>query len=203
MQLYATPLSHFSRKVRLLLDHYELDYEFVHVGNVADAKPATFHGNPVMKVPVLVDDGRWLIESDHIAAYIVRKHDPEDRYRVLATDADTLNLRAVLNAMMAEEVKLILAERTGLATSPHAFFAKAREAIGNGLAWLNDRAEQFNPANPGYREFHLVCLWDHLRHYELFPLDYPRLAAIATELGEHARVDYSSPARSLERCGNR
>lgn len=199
MQLFATPLSHYSRKVRLLLDHYGIDYEFMHIGNVASAKPEVFRGNPVMKVPVLVDGSTWLIESDHIAAYIVRRHDPEDRYRVLAADADTLNLHAVLNAIMAEEVKLILAERTGLDTRPHAFFDKARRSVGQGLEWIEAHARCFNAARYGYREFHLVCLWDHLQHYELFPLRYPKLAAIVAELNANELVARSSPANSLAR----
>lgn len=200
MQLYATPLSHFSRKVRLLLDHYGLDYTFVDIGQVAEANTAMFAGNPVMKVPVLRDGETWLIESDHIAAYLARTYDPADRFRVLTTDANTLNMRAVLNGIMAEEVKLILAERTGLDTRPHAFFAKARSAVQNGLRWLNDRGDAFNIAQPGYLEFHLVCLWDHLEHYSLVALhEYSRLKAAVTAINHNETVKMSSPANSLAR----
>lgn len=71
MQLFATPLSHFSRKVRLLLDHYDIEYEFVDVGNVANAELSVFDGNPLMRVPVLKDGALWLIESDHIEFHLV------------------------------------------------------------------------------------------------------------------------------------
>src|SRR4051794_10990584 len=108
MQLLATRLSHYSRKLRILLDHYGLAYELVDVGNVASPDLGQFDGNPLMKVPVLRDQGRWLIESDHIAAYLARTYDPSDRYEVLTTDLATLNARAVLNGIMAEEVKVIL-----------------------------------------------------------------------------------------------
>ncbi|ATH09113.1 hypothetical protein BIY24_14520 [Halobacteriovorax marinus] len=37
MKLYATPRSHFSRKVRILLELYSIPYEFIDVGNVADS----------------------------------------------------------------------------------------------------------------------------------------------------------------------
>jgi glutathione S-transferase len=193
MQLYATPLSHFSRKVRLLLDHYELEYECIDVGNVAQSDVGAFHGNPLMRVPVLRAGDLWLIDSDHIAAWLVRTYDPDDEYDVLTHDPEKLNARAVLNGIMTDEVKIILAERTGLTTAPHAFFRKARTSIEQGLAWLENRAAMFNAERPGYLEFHLISLWDHLRYYGLFELEHPALDAICSELGRRPRIAQSAP----------
>lgn len=193
MQLFATPLSHFSRKVRLLLDHYELDYEFIDVGNVANANVDLFQGNPLMKVPVLRDAALWLIESDHIAAYLARKYDPEDQYQVLTTAPAALNTRAVLNGIMADEVKIILAERTGLGTKDHAFFQKARASIENSLRWLEDHAGNFNPRRAGYLEFHLACMWEHLQYYALVQPDHPALGSIVMELQAQDRIRRTAP----------
>jgi|SRR5690606_1568529 len=197
MKLYATPLSHFSRKVRLLLDHYGIEYEFVHIGNVVDTEAARFDGNPLMKVPVLHDGDTWLIESDHIAEYIVRRHDPADRYRVLVRDPDALNLRAMLNGIMNEEVKLILGARTGIDVAALPFFRKVRLAVSNGLEWLERNAARFDAESPGYLEFHLVCLLDHLDHYKLVPLDYPELKRITVTLSASPTVSRSNPGNSL------
>lgn len=193
MQLFVTARSHFSRKVRLLLDHYGLEYELIDVGNAADQNMELFQGNPLMQVPVLRDKDLWLIESDHIAAHIVRRHDPHDRFRVLADDTAILNTRAVINGIMADEVKIVLAERTGLDTQPHAFFQKARAAIENGLQWLEGQAVFFDTEHPGYLEFHLVSLWDHLKIYGLVPLDYPALGSIAQELNRQEATARSQP----------
>ena len=179
--------------VRLLLDHYGLDYELVDVGNVADADAAMFGDNPLMKVPVLRDGDVFLIESDHIAAHIVRRHDPADRFGVLTTAPDALNMRAVLNGVMAEGVKIILAERTGLHTENLPVFQKARTGVENGLRWLEARSDQLDPAHAGYAEFHFVSMWDHLRRYALVPLDYPKLAAIAASLGAQETIARSAP----------
>lgn len=181
MTLYATPLSHFSRKVRILLDLYAVDYEFIDIGNVAEGDLKTFAGNPLLKVPVLVDGETWIIESDHIARYVAQKFDPADRFRVTASGLDDLNLRAVLNGIMTEEVKVILARRTGVPVEQYRFFADALEAIANGLMWLETNAGRFTPGEPGYREFHLVCLFQHLEWYELLPLNYPKLRSIVEE----------------------
>ncbi|HEX6995266.1 MAG TPA: glutathione S-transferase [Gammaproteobacteria bacterium] len=199
MRLYATPLSHYSRKVRLLLDHYRLEYELLSPGDVSGSDASRFGNNPVMKVPVLEDGGTWLVESDHIAQYVVRKVDPLDRYRVLASDPETLNLRAVMNAIMQEEVKLILAARTGIDTAAFPFFRKARLAIENGLDWLEARAERFDAASPGYAEFHLVSLVDHLDHHGLLPREHSRLREIVGRVSASETVAQSSPRRSLER----
>lgn len=193
MKLYATKLSHFSRKVRLLLDHYGLEYEFSDIGNVADADAEIFNGNPLMSIPVMVDEGEWLIDSDNISAYIVRKVDPEDKFQVLTDCNDILNARAVLNGIMANEVKIILAERTGINTKPLVYFQKAESAIKNGLTWLEERAELFSVEKPGYIEFHLIALWDHLNYYEIVDLTYPKLRAKTKVLGRYDDILKSAP----------
>lgn len=194
MKLYATPLSHFSRKARILLDLYGVPYEFVDVGNVAEGDQAKFADNPLMKVPVLVDDGEWVIESDHVAGYIVSKVDPSDRYRVHTRNLADLNVRAVLNGIMSEEVKVILARRTGVPTGDYSFFDDALESIRNGFSWLEDRAATFDPSRPTYREFHLVCAWQHIEYYDLVPLPRARLRAIVDELLSIPELRKTSPA---------
>ncbi len=174
MRLVCTPRSHFSRKVRLLVDALGLEVELCDAGNVAQANAPAFGPNPLMKVPTLVDDeGRAVFDSDHIAAWLVRRFDPSDRFAVLTTDTDVLNARAVMNGVMAVEVELILAERTGLDTA-HARFAKMRASLLQGLAWIETRADVF-PQPPSYLGFHLLALWEHLALYALVPLDFPRL----------------------------
>lgn len=56
IKLYGTELSHFARKVRLLIDHYSIPCDFVDIGNVAEDEQKKFAQNPLMKVPVLVDN---------------------------------------------------------------------------------------------------------------------------------------------------
>lgn len=193
MELIATPLSHFSRKVRLLLHHYGLAYTITAPANVAVADPSQFADNPLMSVPVLRDGERWLIEADHIAAYVVRRCDPADRFNVLSSDADVLNARAVMNGVMAKEVTVLLAERMGGAPEGHPFFAKARQAIAQGLAWLEARADHFDPDAPDYAAFHLVSMLDHLAYYDTAAAPGPRLSAFARQVGERALVRQSSP----------
>jgi glutathione S-transferase len=193
MKFYSSLLSHYSRKARILLDLYEADYEFCDVGNVAEGDMKSFADNPLMKVPVLVDGANWIIESDHIAGYIVSKFDPADRYRFNPASLFHLNARAVLNGLMGDEVKIILARRAGVPTEKYTFFDDALEAIRNGLSWLETHADSFNANEPGYTEFHLTCAWEHISHYELVPLPYPKLKKIVEAVLKNKTIAKTSP----------
>jgi glutathione S-transferase len=113
MRLYYTPRSHYSRKVRMLMGGLHLATELVNVGNVAESNSALFGENPLMKVPTLVDGDKTIFDSDNIAQYLVRTYDRKDTFQVLTTKIDELNARSVMNGVMAAEVELIMAERTG------------------------------------------------------------------------------------------
>ena len=193
MKLFATPLSHFSRKVRLLLDHYEVPFELVNVGNVGSADPDQFPNTPLMAVPVLQDGDLSIIESDHIAAYLVQRLDPVDRYGVLTREPMALNARAVLNGIMTSEVRVILAERAGLDPGETAYFRKFFDVISQGLAWLEARSDLFGGATPSYLDFHLVSAWDHLKHYAVQDLPYASLKTIVESLSASETVAKSAP----------
>lgn len=192
MHLFYTPRSHFSRKVRMLLGGLDKQVDLVDAGNVAESNPALFGANPLMKVPTLVDGEHTVFDSDHIAQYIVRTYDPEDRFRVLTTDVEELNAHAVMNGIMATEVELILAARTGIDTNVHRRFDKMRESITAGLVWLEQRAKVF-PDAPSYLGFHLTAMWDHLALYQVCALNYPELGRRAAEWNALSYVITTKP----------
>lgn len=184
MQLYYTRHSHFSRKVRILLEGLGIPVELVNSGDTAGMDPARFGHSPLRRVPVLKDGDTLVFDSDVIAGHLVRTHDPADRFRVLRHDLPTLNARSVLNGVMGAEVELILAARTGLDTSGLLRFEKARQVIAAGLEWLEGQAHLF-AGEPDYLGFHLVCMWEHLHRFGHLPrLTLPRLARHAERIGE-------------------
>ena len=192
MKLFYTPRSHFSRKVIILANALNLDLELLDAGNVAESTTEAFGQNPLMKVPTLVDDGVAIFESDHIAQYLVRRHDPADRFGVLTEDTARLNARSVMNGIMTAEVELILAARAGMDTNAHARFGKLKQAIGNGLDWLERHAEIF-PASPSYLGFHLTAMWDHLALYATTPLHHEKLRDRVASMSALAYVSSSAP----------
>jgi glutathione S-transferase len=177
----------------MLLGGLGLQAELLDIGDVAECNAPLFGPNPLMKVPTLVDGKTFIFESDHIAQYIVRTYDPSDRFRVLTTDSQELNARAVMNGVMATEVELILAARTGMNTKSHRRFDKMRESITAGLHWLNRHADIF-PAEPTYLGFHLAAMWDHLELYAVCALEFPNVREAAGRWNDLPYVAATKPA---------
>lgn len=181
----------------MLLEHLDCGYELVDVGNVAQSGAERFGGNPLMNVPVLEHGEVVVYDSDHIAAYVVRGVARSDDFDVLTQDPVTLNARSLLNGAMAAEVRLVLAERTGLATAALPYFDKARLAIANVLTWLESRPALLSPSAPTYLLFHFVSFWDHVHHYGLVSGSWPTLRDIALECSRSELVSKTSPTAGV------
>lgn len=193
MRLYYTPTSHFARKLRVLGKALAIPLDLIDVGNVADNTADLFGPNPLMKVPSLIDGDNIVFDSDHIAQYLVRNYASSDTFDVLTTHTQTLNARAVMNGVMAGEVELLLAARTGLDTSNLPRYHKIRQSMLAALAWLEQHIELFK--NPhSYSAFHLVCMWDHLVFYKSLPLDFPVLEACVQRISSHDYINESKPS---------
>jgi len=168
--LYLTPLSHFSRKVRIVLRELGLACEESYVPDLLSANPEDFGGNPILRVPVLRDGEHWVIESDQIVRHLLEAYDAgSDRLSFFSMSSSQRNALSILSAIMGAEVELILSKRSGLADrSGELYFRRYREVIGHGLSWLERHASTVWPeAEFSYLDVALICMWDHLRHNRL------------------------------------
>ncbi len=197
LRLLGTPLSHFTRKVRVLCAELGVAYDFERATSVLATTAAAYGENPLMRVPTLVHGEHMLIESDHIARYLVGVYDPEDRLDVRSDDVRALNRLAVANGIMDNEVVLILAKRGGLADLDGvAYFRKLTAAIQSGLAWLDASSVADDPFD--YAEIATICMWQHAAHYALVPLDaYPRLRARVARFAARPSISSTTPEVSL------
>lgn len=197
MDLYYTPLSHYARKVRVLLDLYKAPYTLINIKNVAETNLSLFENNPLMKIPVLRHEDEWIIDSDSIAHFIVQALDPSDRYNVLSPTIDDMNFRAILNGIMDAEVKYILAKRTGIPVADYPFFDKALLTISRGLEWIDEWLEQnlntTTDSSLHYKDIHLICAWEHLEHSNIIELNYPNIKAHISQLAQLDEIASSSP----------
>jgi glutathione S-transferase len=198
VQLYGTPASHFTRKLRILLAELDVPFEFVRTPSVLAPTADAYGNNPLMRVPTLVDGDLTLIESDHIARYVVDKHDPNDRFGVLSVEPRTLNRIAITNGIMANEVVLILAKRGGLeAIDGVAYFRKLRSTIDDGLAWLDGNVDVEEPGLD-YADMVMISMWQHALHYGFASADrHGRIAARVAQFSERRSVASTTPERSL------
>jgi glutathione S-transferase len=199
LRLHGTPLSHFTRKIRVLLSELGVAFDFVRAPSVLATSPATYGDNPLMRVPTLEHGGETVFDSDHIARYVVAAFDPEDRLGVRSDDPRDLNRLAVVHGIMANEVVLILAKRGGLADLEGvAYFRKLGAAIEGGLAWLDGHTDP-DEARFDYGDITTICMWQHLAHYALAtPLDrYPRIAARVARFADRPSIAATTPEASL------
>lgn len=198
LRLHGTPLSHFTRKIRILLAELGVEFDFVRAENLLATESAPYGENPLLRVPALVDGDVTVVDSDHIARWVVGKNDPNDRFGVRSERAEDLNRLAVVNGIMDNEVVLILAKRGGIDIASGVYFGKLAAAIDGGLAWLDDRTDP-DAATFDYRDIATVCMWQHVVHYAMFPgLErYPRIASRVARFAERASVASTTPAISL------
>ncbi|HEY2515710.1 MAG TPA: glutathione S-transferase [Polyangiaceae bacterium] len=199
LTLYGTPLSHFTRKVRILLLELGIPFDAIRPPDLLATTPSAYGANPLMRVPTLVHAGKTIIDSDHIARYLVSAFDAGDRFGVMSADPRAMNRLAVANGIMAHEVTLILAERGGVENLHGApYFRKLREAIDAGLTWLAAGAELDAPGF-SYADIATVAMWQHVEHYASAP-DLGRFEGIAARVARFAArpsVAATTPAASV------
>jgi len=199
LRLYGTPLSHFTRKLRILLLELGVAHEFVRVPGVLATSSAAYAGNPLMRVPTLMRGSEMMIESDHIARSLVGEFDPADRLGVRSERIEALNRLAVVTGIMNNEVVLLLARRGGLEdVAGVAYFRKLLQANDQGLAWLEGRVDPEREAFD-YVDIATICLWQHMQHYAFMTnLErYPRIAARVARFAERPSVASTAPAVAL------
>jgi glutathione S-transferase len=194
MKLHGTPLSHFTRKIRILLDELEVPFEMVWTPGVLADGAAAYGDNPLMRIPTLVDGATTIVDSDHIARYLVGRFDPDDRFGVRSERVADLNRLAVTSGVMANEVVLILARRGGLEDLDGvAYFRKLFAAIASGLAWLDQHVREEPELD--YRDIALIAMWQHLVHYKLVDLSaYSQIAERVARFAERPSIASTRPS---------
>ncbi|MEO0439041.1 MAG: glutathione S-transferase N-terminal domain-containing protein [Pseudomonadota bacterium] len=190
--LLGTPRSHFTRKVRLLLDHLHVAYQLEDVGDVSRSDHETLNRHPTMTVPIALIDKEVVYDSDEIARKLVTRLNPGDDFCVNSHSTEILNMRAVLNAAMAAEVRLIVASRLGHRLDNSAFFDKSKMVINRSLDWCEERFELLDATLPKYLDFHFKSFWDHLHFYRLVESRWPQLEEVSAQLDESPLFELSS-----------
>lgn len=188
LEIHGTPRSHFTRIVRILCHELGLEHRLRDVGNVGEPEP--FGGNPLMSVPVLLDGDRTIWDSREICRYLVESRG-RDPLGVERLDWAQRNVVSVIHGVMGAEVRLILAERCGMAVSGPVF-DKSREAIRRGLGWLE--AHLVEDAELTYPAVCAVAMWDHLLLYgKAERREAPRVDRWVARYGDRPSVASTRP----------
>lgn len=194
MKLYITPLSHFSRKIRIIAGVFDLPVEYVEVGPAAAIGLEKFANNPLMGVPVLTAENLWLVDSENIAAFLLKKYDPNNTLKYFSDNLMDLNARAIMNGTMANDVKILQGTRSNIPVYEYPYFQKAKKSILCSLEWLNSKADSLFSNEVTYDTILLTCTIDHLKYFDIVDLNrFSKLTNLTEKMNAHKAIGNSNP----------
>lgn len=186
IEIVGRQSSHYTRLVRLLAHELAVPYRLAPIHALLDTDPATFAGNPALKLPALRDGAAVVWGSQNVARWIARRSAggeaavawPED-----PTDPLVMNAHEIVAHAMAAQVEVVFHEIVS-ARPPDAASRKRRASLINCLAWLDGHLDALQGRLPADRvrwfDLALFALLDHLPFRN--PLDLsarPKLLAFA------------------------
>jgi glutathione S-transferase len=142
MKLYAHPFSSYCQKVLIALYENEIEFEFRMLAP-EDRQMAAEHAAlwPFARMPVLVDDGRTVVESSIIIEHLGLRH--PGPVRLIPDDA-----RAALEVRMMDRCfdhyvstpmqKIVLDSIRAAENRDHQGVAEARGMLDTAYRWLDD-----------------------------------------------------------------
>lgn len=207
MKLYGTYPSHFTRKVRVVLQELKLEYDFEVLPNIMDVGAENFANNPLHMYPVLVDGSAHLIESDIICEYLIEKYGRESELaRFLPCEENKyadLKRLAIMNGAMASGVKLIRAKRSNIPNyDEYTFFKQEKASFLAALEWLNEDLGSHDSYYIGrftMLDITLMCLCEWAVFREVIPnlRNYPNLQNFVDANHLRPSLESTHPGRNI------
>jgi glutathione S-transferase len=202
MKLYGTPPSHFTRKVRVILQELSISHEFLALDRLLETGEEKFAQNPLHQFPVLEDQGRRLIESDLICEYLLKTYGARNPELALLPSGDSMGHKqrlAMMNGGMAAGVKLIRAKRSGLSWDCP-FFRQEEAALTGSLHWLDQDLGAKTAYEPGkltLLDISLLCFAEWAVFRELTPLVPKNIARFVETNRDRPSFAQTHPSREV------
>lgn len=176
MKLHGTIPSHFTRKVRVVLQELGLPFEFqvIQPEDLGKIGVENFGHNPLHQIPVLEDGGKRIIESDIICEYLLGTYGKAGDGLALFPSGDEIEHKirlSVMNGGMAAGVKLIRAKRSGIGWD-YPFFRQEQASITAALEWLDQDLRgqtAYHGAKLTLLDISLLCFAEWVVFRELIP----------------------------------
>jgi len=206
MQLYGTHPSHFTRKVRVLLQELRIPYEFVKLEKILETGEEKFASNPLHLFPVLIDGHTRIFDSDAICEYLIDQYGREaDWPSFLPSIENRTQDRqrfVIINGGMSAGVSLIRARRSGIEDwSKHAYLRQEKEALSSALRWLErdlGGRESYYPKRFTMLEVALHCFveWAEFREMHADWSELPNLLRFTQAHGARPSLKATHPSLS-------
>jgi glutathione S-transferase len=189
LALIGRSSSHFTRTARIFALELRVPHTFRPVLDITSQDPATYAGNPALKVPVLVDADGTMFGTENICRELARRSQTRSRVVLRGDVADRLvaNAEEMTLHAMSTEVILVMATLAGDGRSAP---LKVRRSLENALSYLNENVDRVLHALPAERalsfvEASLFCLVTHLPFRQVMDVTaYDRLKSFAKQFGK-------------------
>ena len=193
--------SHYTRVVRMLALELGIDAPLAPIFDLMSTDPATYAGNPALKLPALRVGEVVVWGSQNACRHLARQIDggearvfwPED-----ARDPLLMNAHEIVAHAMAAQVEVVFHEIVSK-RPPDVASRKRRDSLLNCLAWLDAQLDAIHARLPRDKvallDLMLFCLLEHLPFRN--PIDLsgmPSLTAFATTFGARASAQ-ATPCR--------
>ena len=191
IQIVGRQSSHYTRLVRMLALELGVDTRYAPILDLLSEDPATYAGNPALKLPSLRIDDETVWGSQNACRRLARQAAGGEA-RVFwpeqARSALLMNAHEIVAHTMSVQVEVIVHELLAK-RAPDAVSRKRRESLLNCLNWLDAHLDAIRAELPHDRialiELQLFCLLDFLAfRYPLDPEERPRLQAFVAAFGE-------------------
>jgi glutathione S-transferase len=181
--------SHFTRTARIFALDLGVPCAFRPVLDLSSQDPATYEGNPALKIPVLVDGAGVLFGTENICRALARQSGARERVVLRGDVADRLveNVEEMTAHVMSTEVTVIMAKVAG---AEHGLPPKVRRSLEGALAYLDEHVDRAVAALPADRalSFLEVALFSTVTHLPWRQVadvsGYARLGAFCARFGE-------------------
>lgn len=160
MRLYGSYTSPYVRRLRVLMQDIEYDFELVNIFDASDREKLA-QVNPSMKIPMLENKGEYIFDSGVIYRYLVEKCG----LPVLSWREE--NLLTSINSINDSLVQLFILAKSDIAQLKDSVFYKMQQQrLDIAFKQLNEEAKQGAFDQWHYPSICLFCLldWVVFRH---------------------------------------
>ncbi len=193
VQIIGRSSSLFTRVPRIVARELGVALELVPIPDMTATDPASYGGNPALKLPTLRRDGSLVFGAENICRTLAEVAGTSARIvwpEQLRSEVSRNAQEMVWQAMTAQ-VQVVFGTVIGKLPADNLYFTKARSGFEGALRWLDAHLEaalaELPARDVSLFEVTLFCLVEHIVFRPTLPLDpCPALVAFARAFATRA-----------------
>lgn len=166
LKIIGSRTSPFVRTVRATCIELDLDIEFIDIGSFPEMseehKQLIHKNNPLMKIPVLIDEGQNVIDSRVIISYLRNKYEAQPVFEnSFDSDIQEQNVLSVIYGIMDAGILRFIMDGLDM---ERGYMARSFQRIESGLKYLEEQKQL--GSSFGICELTLICALEGLKKRE-------------------------------------